>query len=836
MKKYFSLILIITLAAQVSAQKEATVSGVIRDQDGYPIEHVLVVNMANAKSSMSDASGKYELGITANQAVQLRFQHFTFGDTIITVTLKPNEKLKQDMTMLIAGTRLDPVSVKAAHDDGMTHINPKLMVKMPSPGGGVESLIKLLGASSSNELSSQYNVRGGNYDENLIYVNDIQIYRPFLIHGAQQEGISFVNTDLTSAVSFSAGGFDAKYGDKMSSVLDVEYKTPVDYGGSVVGSLLGASGHVEGKVNDKLTFLAGIRYKNNAMMLRAMEKSSKKTEAPPEYYPNMVDFQFMLNWNISPKFSINLLGNVNHNQYRFIPPEHKSVNFGSIENVKRFDVYYDGQEVDQYTTTVGGVTFQYQPNKKNRYRLILSAFYGNEKETYDILSEYFLKDVQANMSNDKDSIAEEGPTIGAGADLSHARNYLTTLVTTADFRGEHQLKHNTLMWGFQLQKEIINDHLNEWTMTDSAGYTLPHLFTQPGDSVALDDLSRYLILDENNVLKADHVLDTWRLTGFVQDIWRIDGDSATRFTLNVGVRFNYWTYNNQIVVSPRISFNYKPRWKHDWQFRIKGGMYYQPAFYREMRNPQGELNPNIKAQRSFQILGAGEYNFKMWHRPFRFSTEVYYKYMDNLISYTVDNMRLLYSGKNDAVGYATGIELKLSGEFIRDLESWITLSLMQTKEDYIGDYHYNKEGDLLRGGYIRRPTDQRFSINVFFQDHVPFLPQLRVHLNLVFGSDLPISVPNAPHYLHAANHTTWYRRVDIGLAYMFLEQSRDRMKHKSKFLRAFKNAGIYLEIFNLLGINNVSSYQWVADYENNLYGVPNYLTPRLINLRLAFEF
>jgi hypothetical protein len=692
--------------------------------------------------------------------------------------------------------------------------------------GGIESLIKLLGASSGNELSSQYNVRGGNYDENLIYVNDIQIYRPLLIHNAQQEGLSFVNTDLTSGVSFSAGGFEAKYGDKMSSVLDVEYKKPVGFGGSVSGSLLGASGHVEGKVKDKFTFLAGIRYKNNSLMLKAME-----TEA--DIYPNMVDFQMLLDWNVTKKFSISLLTNLSSTQYQFIP-HNRETNWGGFNPI-RFTAYYEGQEVDAYTTYLGGLTLHYTPNARNRYRLILSSYYAQERETYDILSEYWLNDVEINMGARGDSIGQLGPLLGAGANLEHARNSLTAIVSAADLRGDHKLRHNTIMWGLKVQNEIIKDHISEWKMTDSAGYMLPNPSTIPGDSLPLDDPARLLMFDDNYVIRANNSLNTIRFTGFIQDIWRIDGDSATRFTLNVGVRFHYWDYNKDFFVSPRVVFNYKPRWKHDWQFRLKTGLYFQPAFYREMRDKTGVLNESIKSQRSFQIIAAAEYNFKMWRRPFRFTTEVYYKYMDRLIPYVVDNMKITYSGRNESKGYATGIEMKLSGEFIRDLESWITISLMDTREDIIGDSYIDTNGMVIYPGYMKRPTNQLFAINVFFQDNMPFLPQLRMNLNFVFAGGFPYGAPNTPKYLHT-KISPWYRRVDIGFAYMFLEQGRDRMKHKSKFLRAVKNLGIYFEVYNILGISNVSSYQWVSDYKNNQYPVPNYLTPRLINLRLVTEF
>ena len=819
------------LSGTLAAQNEGTLWGVVQDVERNPIENVLVTVEASGKNGVTRTDGAYELKLQAGVPQNVYFQHLSHKDTMIVVTLKKGEKLRLDMQLLSTGKQLDVVSVRAVHSDGMVRVDPKWTTKIPSISGGIESLIKLLGASGNNEFSSQYNVRGGNFDENLIYVNDIQIYRPILIHNAQQEGLSFVNTDLTSGVSFSAGGFEAKYGDKMSSVLDVEYKKPVGYGGSVSGSLLGASGHVEGKVNNTkdtnstFSFLAGIRYKNNSLMLKAMETNA-------EYYPNMVDFQMLLDWNITKKFSISLLANLSSTQYQFIPLETK-ITWGGWEKTKRFTAYYEGQEVDAYSTYLGGLTFRYVPNARDQYRLILSSYYAQERETYDILSEYWLNEVEVHFG--RDSVGQLGPLLGAGSYLEHARNNLTAVISAADLRGDHKLRSNTVMWGLKVQNEIIKDHISEWKMKDSAGYTLPHLSTMPGDSVPLDDPSRLLMFDDNYVVRADNSLNTIRFTGFIQDIWRIDGDSATRFTLNAGVRFHYWSYNNEFIVSPRLVFIYKPRWKHNWQFLLKTGLYYQPAFYREMRDKTGVLNKDIKSQRSFQVIAGAEYNFKMWKRPFRFTTEIYYKYMDRLIPYIVDNMKITYSGRNESKGYATGIEMRLSGEFIRDLESWITISLMDTREDIFGDSYIDTNGVVHYPGYIKRPTNQLFSISVFFQDKMPFLPQLRVNLNIVFGSGFTYGAPNAPKYLHKLS-SSWYRRVDIGFAYMFLEQGRDRMKHKSKFLRAVKNLGLYFEVYNILGISNVSSFQWISDYENKYYPVPNYLTPRLINLRLVAEF
>jgi hypothetical protein len=420
-----------------------------------------------------------------------------------------------------------------------------------------------------------------------------------------------------------------------------------------------------------------------------------------------------------------------------------------------------------------------------------------------------------------------------GAFMRHARNYINSLISAVDVRGTHKLpKQNTLSWGAKLQHELIDDQLSEWNFTDSAGYILPVIPTIPGDAVPFDDASR--VLNINNYIFAKYPsLNTFRATAFVQDAWKFSSKNGTSFILNGGVRFHYWTFNNEFTASPRLSLVIKPDWKRDWEFRIKTGVYFQPPFYREMRDPQGVRHPETKSQQSYQFIFASEYNFLMWRRPFKFTGEFYFKWLNNLITYTTNNMQITYSGINDAIGYATGVDLKLSGEFIKGLESWISLSLMKTKEKLVRD----AEGNKLTGTeFVRRPTDQVFNINIFFQDHFPTLPQFRVHLNFVFGSGLPYWMPGVIHTNKNCINGPWYRRVDLGFSYMFLEQSRDRMRNKSKFIRSINNFGIYLEIFNLLNTANVSSYDWIKNTDNTYSRVPNYLTSRLINVKLAIDF
>lgn len=828
-KKLFFLILTLLMTTFAYGQK-AVVKGVVLDEENQPIENVVIQVLDYNTQTITSDFGQFAINVPENVEFRLYFQQISHRDTVLRFKLKPRESKNITVILPTIGNRLEQVNIQSNSDNGYIRVNPKLSFQMPSPGGGMESIIKMMpGTSSVNELSSQYNVRGGNYDENLVFVNDIQIYRPFLIRNAQQEGLSFVNTDLAGNVIFSAGGFEAKYGDKMSSVLDVQYKEPTQYGGSLSVSMLGASVHAEGRVDSCFSFLIGSRFKSNSYLLRSMRMAGDTSDYKPRYF----DTQMLLKWDISKKFSISFLGNISLNSFIY-QPTNRETNFGPTDMTRQFKIYFDGQEVDRYQNYLGGLTFHYRLNENNILKLILSSYYAKESETYDIQGQYWLHEVEPDLESSTVHILS---TLGYGTNLEHARNHITSIVSAADLRGEHKLPaYNLLSWGFKAQNEIIHDQIKEWTMNDSSGLTLPFIFNTPGEPVPLDDPSRILTFGENAYLVSVNNLNTMRLTGFIQDQWKIDGDSSSHYILNAGLRFHYWTYNKrEFTVSPRVSFVYNPHWKHDWIFSIRTGLYYQPAFYREMRYVDGTLNPDIRSQRSFQIVAGAEYNFKMWRRPFKFTAEAYYKYLDHLISYSIDNVRITYSGYNDAVGYATGLDLKLSGEFIRGLESWFAVSIMDTKEDILDDYYYDKDGNRIEPGYLPRPTDQRMAFNLFFQDHIPGFPQFRVHLNFVFASGLPVGPVNAPAYQRIRD-PKWYRRVDLGFSFMFLEQSRDRMRNKSKFIRSIKNAGIYIEVFNLLGTKNVASYSWISDIYNNSYAVPNFLTGRIINVKFAVEF
>ncbi len=832
--KYLLILLVASLSwASLQAQNKGKVYGTIKNQNNEPLENVPIFTKPEGNSTFSNANGTYEISIHANQKVELVFKVFALEDTSIFVQVASGEALLLDLNVFTTNEKLNPFVINAKPIDGYVRIKPEIRFNLPSPMGGAESIIKMFaGVSSPNELTSQYSVRGGNYDENLIYVNDIQIYRPFLIRSGNQEGLSFVNLDLTQSVKFSAGGFTSEYGDKMASVMDVEYKTPKKFGGSFSFGLLGGSAHLEGVVKDKskkrdvFTYIVGSRFKSNAYLLSVLDTKG-------EYKPRFFDTQMLLNWNVSDSLSISFLGNFSLNQYLYVP-KNRETYFGTLENVKKFVVYYEGQEVDQYQNYLGGLTLTYKTHKNSIYKAIVSSYFAKEKETYDILSQYWLKDVEIDLGSSGESAAQETTTRGVGSFREHARNSINAMITSIDLRAKYFIQNHILYFGVKAQNEILIDKIKEWSFYDSSGYIVPSINTIPGEIVPLDDPSRVIFFGEGNYLNSKNTLKTNRISGFIQDIWRTDFDS-TKLSINYGFRFNYWDFNNELTVSPRVNVMLIPNWKRSWTFWFKTGIYYQSPFYRELRRPDGSLNENIKSQFSYQALLSADYDFVIWNRPFVFTTEAYYKYLDNLISYQIDNVRIIYSGENDSKGYATGIDMRLSGEFIKGLESWIALSIMKTAQDFYGDFTTDSLGNQTEIGYVPRPSDQRFGINLFFQDHIPGYPNLRVHLNFVFSSGLPFVAPNAGS-IEEYFRTPWYKRVDLGFSYIFLQNKRDRLQDRWKFLNNFNNAAIYLEVFNLFDISNVSSYSWIPDLAGNIYAIPNYLTTRLINLKFAIEF
>jgi len=836
--RFFLLIaLFIVLTSNVlQAQTSALVYGKVTDEANQPLELVNVAVLGSPGGVTSAKDGTYELRVAAQKSLTIVYSFVGFESDTLKIILRPDEKFRSDKTLKQVATILPYLIVedKALRNTSLNRIDPKAASVIPSASAGIESLVKTMpGVVSNNELSSQYSVRGGNYDENLVYVNDVEIYRPFLVRSGQQEGLSFLNSDLVSSVLFSAGGFDAKYGDKMSSVLDIRYKKPQEFAGSASASLLGATGHVEGtSQNHRFSYLAGIRYKSNQYLLNSLETKG-------DYKPKYFDLQSLLTYSFSKKVEVSVLGYVANNVYMLVP-ESRETNFGTLNDPMRLKIYFDGRESDSYSSMMGAATVNYKPSDKLNIKWIVSGYNSKENEAYDILGQYWIQ----LLENKSDSI-EVIENKGIGSYLTHARNRLNINVLNIENRYSFSSGNSYTQWGLKYQHEIINDRINEWMLMDSAGFSTPYSPGIPGMPGNLTDLDVYYNLKTS----ADIISN--RYTGFLQNSRNIDGDS-TRLTLTTGVRFQYWDYNGQFLVSPRATISYKPNWQRDILFRFSTGYYFQPPFYRELRNLVGQINPEIRAQKSIHFVLGSDLNFRAWDRPFKFVSEVYYKMLRELIPYEVDNVRIRYLGYNDSDGYAVGLDMKVNGEFVKGVESWASLSIMQIEEDLYDDYYYeyyNQSGEQIiagltvdqvvadsvriQPGFIPRPTDQRVTFGLFFQDYLPMNPTYKMNLGLYFGTGLTTGAPNTPLYQHVFRMPA-YRRVDIGFAKQVI--GNEAGTSSRSFFRSLKSMWITAEILNLLQINNTISYMWVRDFDGNQYGVPNYLTSRQINLKVSVEF
>jgi hypothetical protein len=836
----FLLILLMGLTALVSAQQNAILTGNVRDQENKPLELVNVAMLGSTSGSTTDAAGNYVLIVPAGQEITVDFSFIGYKSRRFQVNLQPGDKKELNVVLTISFTELKDVEIKdrQVRSYNYVRLDPKEAKMIPTLSGGIESMLKTLpGVSSTNELSSQYSVRGGNFDENLVYVNGIEIYRPFLIRSGQQEGMSFINSTLVSGILFSAGGWDAKYGDKMSSVLDITYRKPDSAAASVQLSLLGAQGHVEGLTkNKKLTFLAGARYKTTQYILNGLETKGS-------YRPDFVDVQGVITYDLTKKLQLSVLGYYSRNSYQLVP-ESRQTNFGTIQEAYRLDIYFDGQEVDQYRMYLGAFSVDYKPNPELMMKFIVSGFNTKESETFDIRGQYWIGKLENSFGDEEFGNVTE--VQGVGTFMEHARNYLDAGVFNTEYKGSYLWKGNFLNWGMKYQHENVNDRLSEWELIDSAGFSLPN---PPANIGGVTDPKEPLEIMYS--VKTRVNLQSNRLMGHLQNTWDLLGEGR-ELSVTAGVRFNYWDYNRQFLVSPRASIAYKPLWEKDFVFRFAAGYYYQPPFYKELRDLEGNLNPDIRAQKSIHFVGGMDINFLAWDRPFKFTAEAYYKYLDDLIPYIVDNVRIRYLAENNAHGYATGLDFKINGEFIKGTESWMSLSFLKTEEDIEDDFYYeyyNESGEeVIPGytldqvivdsarfepGYIPRPSDQRVSFAIFFQDYLPLIPSLKAHLSLIFGTGLPFGAPDSPLYTHTLRFPP-YRRVDLGFSKLLIGE-KTRFNDKNP-LRYIDNAWISLEVFNLFQISNTVSYIWVKDINNREYAVPNYLTPRQLNIKLIVEF
>ncbi len=807
---YCSTLLFLLINASVFSQT-ATIFGAVKDTVGKPLISVNVSIIGTPGGTTTNEEGVYSLSIPAEKQVTVAFSFIGLQTRKVRLKLVPDQKYELNYTLKSAANQLKSVVIKEdQHRSGtLTRLDPKIATLLPNASGNFEAVLKTLpGVVSNNELSSQYSVRGGNYDENLVYVNDIEIYRPFLVRSGQQEGLSFINPDMVSSVSFSAGGFDAKYGDKMSSVLDVTYKRPTTFAGSAGMSLLGGSLSLEGSTkNHRFTYIFGARQKSNQYLLNTLETKG-------DYRPSFSDIQTYLTYDISPEWEIDALVNYSNNKYTIIPQD-RETSFGTVNQALQLKVYFDGQEVDSYETYMGALSATYHPDNRLRLKFISSVYQSYENETFDVLGQYYINALEKDFGSK--NLGDSVNNVGVGTYLPHARNKLSALVYNAEHKGFYTLENHFLTWGTRVQHEEIQDQLNEWKYVDSAGYAIPQA---PASAILMQD-----------VINTKTQLGSNRANAYIQDSWSIS--DSTKMSLNYGIRANYWDLNHELLVSPRVTYSFSPRWKKDVLFRASSGYYYQPPFYRELRDLSGNVNTNVKAQKSIHFVLGSDYNFKAWGRPFKLVSEVYYKYLDNLIPYKIDNVRIRYFAENNARGYATGIDLRLNGEFVKGLESWASLSVMQTQEDLKDDFYY-KDGQRIEPGYIPRPTDQRVTLNLFFQDYLPKNPTYKMHLNLVFGSGLPFGPPNSERYADTLR-MPFYRRVDIGFSKQIIGENA-KLVVKSTFFKHIKSVWLSAEVFNLLQVNNTISYIWVADVTGRQYAVPNYLTPRMINVRLMVKF
>ena len=808
-------LLLVTAGGMVSlhAAKSVRVFGYVVDSDNRGVELANVYVEENTTiGTTTNQNGYYELFVELPDTVTLvysmigyetiRQQLYTTRDVIgINVELPTNEELLNEITVRAIQRQtntMDRVDIGAA----------RLMPD--ATGGGIENLlITFAGVRQNNEMSSQYNVRGGSFDENSVYVNGIEVHRPLLIRSGQQEGLSFVNTDMVENVDFSAGGFDAKYGDKMSSVLDIRYKRPTRLESRLNMSLLGASAYV-GWGNGTQSQMHSIRYKTSRYLLGALETAGN-------YKPNFIDYQTQMTWNLGDEaWEITLLGNFSQNSYEFVP-DSVSSSFGTMQQALNKTIWYEGQEKDMFRTAFVALSATHQLRKNIRLGFDLSGYYTHEQETFDISSEYVLSEKPADGSSSNSSHGEtingnvpSGSVLGTGKFHEHARNTLQAGMLTLAHKGEWKKGENTLQWGVSGQVEMIHDRINEWEWRDSMGYSLPNLSQEMALYYALKGTSHMI----NGRVQA-YAQDTYRWTTAQGDV-----------LLTAGMRLNWWSYTNEVLPSPRLSVVWMPGWKRDFTFRVATGLYYQAPFYKELRQVLADeggvnrihLNDRLRAQRSWQLVLGTDYYFRAWGRPFKFTAEAYGKLIDRMESYTVDNVRVRYSGINDSEGYTIGLDLKLMGELVPGADSWISFSTMRSRMRFVDDTHHL--------GWIPTPQEQRYNLTIYFQDYVPRFPQYKIHLKFIWSEGLPFGYPRKED-MRYLGHMSDYRRIDIGATRTF-SASTDKWMKKSKHVDSWS---IQLDIFNLIGWKNVNSYYWVTAANGMQWASPNYLTGRMINVK-----
>ena len=816
--KIVNFLLVLILCTFSAYARNARVYGYVVDQDNVGIElaNVAVLNSDRPIGTATNKNGYYELMMEEADTVVLCFSMIGYT-TVQQRILDLRDVMNINVQMLTDEQVLTEIEVRGIkHTQGtMETIDATTTRVMPdATGGSIESLlITFAGVSQTNELSSQYNVRGGSFDENSVYVNGIEVYRPLLIRSSQQEGLSFVNPEMVENVQFSAGGFGSQYGDKMSSVLDITYKRPKAFEASISASLLGAQLYV-GHGDSTYSQMHGLRYKTSKYMLGGLSTAGN-------YEPTFLDYQTYLTWKVAPTWRMSFLGNVSMNDFRFTP-DSLSESFGG-QNAKHLNIYYEGQEKDRFLTTFAALSTKGQVSDEVEIGFDVSGFYSNERENFDITGAYVLSNGQE--SSGSSALAEQvnpsegqSSVLGTGVFHQHARNYLEAGVVTLAHNGSWTRGANKLTWGVSGQAEMIRDHINEWEWRDSAGYSMPN-----------DDYTMSLYY----AMRGDSSMLSARVQAYAQNEHKWHTPSG-QWILTVGGRLQWWSWNNEVLPSPRASIEWIPGWKRDFCFRLATGLYYQAPFYKELRDTitdafsvtRFQLNRNLRAQRSVHVVLGGDYYFRAWGRPFKLTAEGYYKYIDRMESYTVDNVRVRYSGKNDSEGFAGGLDLKLYGELVPGADSWISFSTMVARQRLIQPSAFSSQ----LSEWIPSPNEQRWNFSMLFQDYIPQLPQLKFHLKMIFAEGLPYYAPR--------NSQSWgrmptYKRIDLGATYVFNEKTAKFMR--SPGAKHVKEWAIQFEVFNVVGWKNVNSYFWVADAYGSQWASPNYLTGRRYNLKITVD-
>jgi len=793
-----------------------TVKGKVTDPENHPLEMVNVSIKGSFLGVVTNHLGEFILPSVSQKSIVLIFSFVGYQTSEYEVLLMENPYILKVLQPNLQ--RIKEIVIEGKDDfkksNNLITIQPKLLQRLPAMGGSVETLIKTLpGVNNNNELSAQYTVRGGNFDENLVYVNGIEIIRPFLVKAGEQEGLSFIDGDMVSSIGFSSGGFDAVYGDKMSSVLDITYRKPDRNSASAEIGGLGASAHFEGTASKgKFSYITGIRYKNTAYLLGTLDKKG-------EYNPSFTDLQTYLNYQFNQRLSIGFLGNYASNTFQFIP-ETRLTKFGTLTNPYEFLVYFEGKELDKFENYLGALSADYSPNPNLSLKFQVSSFHSLEKESYDILGEYYLSDI--NQISESQNYVDSSMVIGTGAYLDHSRNSMKASVSGFEHRGTFSVGTHQLQWGMKYQDERISDQVSQYEMRDSAGYSLPY---------STDKLALYRYVSGNNIIFSN------RLSGFIQNNWTTPVGSG-ELAVTGGIRLQHWDYNRQTILSPRISWNWKIGSERNHILRAAWGVYHQMPFFKELKNHQAQIVQGVKAQKSIHYLIGYDQIFTAFERTFKFTTEVWYKDLKNLIPYQIENLNIRYIPEQQAIGYATGIDFKINGEFVPGAQSWASLSLMKTEEDIIGDFYLkaNTSGtgtEKVYPGYIPRPTDQRINFSLFFQDYFPGYPTVKMSMTLFYGSRLPFGPPQGERYLDTFRMPP-YRRVDVGFSKTLVNNNKLALGQEKK--RIIKDAWIGFELYNLFDISNTISYFWITDIKNQMHAVPNYLTGRRINLKLGIRF